>query len=123
VKMSSLETLSVVELVDRFTVTQLAQFEAELQSDIGKQNRCVRQAMAIADELKGRPGDQRSALLALYEHPNVQVRLMAAKLTLAVAPTAAREVIQTIADSRKYPQAMDAGMCLWNIERRIFKPT
>lgn len=121
--MTGLNTFSVGELVDRFAAVQVAQFEAELQSDIGKQNDCVRQAMAVADELKRRPGDQRSALTPLYEHPNVQVRLMAAKLTLAVAPTAAREIIQAIADSRRYPQAGDAGMCLWNLEQGIFKPT
>jgi hypothetical protein len=110
-------------LVLRFEAEQLAQFAAELYSDIPKQNRCVTQAMAIADELKSRSGDQRSALLKLYEHPNVQVRLMAAKLTLAVAPAAARELIQMIADSKKYPQAFDAGMCLWTLDEGIFKPT
>jgi hypothetical protein len=122
-KTISLQTLSVAELVERFAATELAQFEAELQSDIGKQNKCVTQAMAIAEELKKRPGDQRSALLRLYEHANVQVRLMAAELTLAVAPTAAREVVQAIADSKKYPQAMDAGMCLSALDQGIFKPT
>lgn len=110
-------------LVERFTAAALAQFKAELQGDIAKQNRFVRQAMTIAEELKSRPGDQRTALLKLYVHPNVQVRLMAAKLTLAIAPTTARDVIQSIADSREYPQAMDAGMCLWTLDRGIFKPT
>lgn len=86
----NLQKLSVADLVQRFEVAQLAQFNAERHSDIQKQNRCVRQAMAIADELKSRPGDQRSALLKLYEHSNVQVRLMAAKLTLAVAPSRRR---------------------------------
>lgn len=122
-KTTNLRTLSVAELVDRIVAGGLAQFEAELQSDIGKQNKCVTQAMAIAEELKRRPGDQRSALLRLYEHPNVQVQLTAAKLTLAVAPTAARKLIQAIADSKKYPQAMDAGMCLSALDQGIFKPT
>jgi hypothetical protein len=79
--------------------------------------------MAITAELKSRPGDQRSALVKLYDHPNVQVRLNAARLTLAVAPAAARQVVETIASSRKFPQAGDAGMCLSAIELGIFTPT
>lgn len=118
-----LHSLSVTELVARFAEVELTQFQAELRSDIGKQNRCVSEAMAIAKELKTRDGDQRSALLELYEHPNIQVRLMAAKLSLAVAPATARALIQSIADSKKYPQAGDAGMCLWTLDEGIFKPT
>jgi hypothetical protein len=123
VKRINLEELSVDELVKRFETAQLAQFQAELYSDIAKQNSCVTEAMAIAGELKRRPGDMRSALLNLYQHPNVQVRLMAARLTLAVAPATARNVIQTIADSKEYPQAGDAGMCLSNLDQGIFKPS
>ncbi len=77
----------------------------------------------VTDELQRRTGDQRSALLGLYAHPNAQVRLMAAKLTLAIAPVAAREILQSIKDSKEQPQAMDAGMCLWTLDQGIFKPT
>jgi Domain of unknown function (DUF2019) len=79
--------------------------------------------VAIEDELKARAGDQRRELLSLYSHPNAQVRLNAIKATLAVAPELARRALQAIADSREYPQAGDAGMSLWNLERGIFKPT
>jgi Domain of unknown function (DUF2019) len=123
VKTISLQNMSVSELAERFAALAVAQYQAELQSDIAKQNKLVRQGWAVVDELKSRPGDQRSALVRLYEHPNVQVRLNAARLTLAVAPTAALEVIKTIADSKMYPQAMDAGMCLWALDHGIFKPT
>jgi hypothetical protein len=77
----------------------------------------------ITEELKSRPGDQRSALLRLFDHPNIQARLMAAKLTLAVAPAAARQMLQDIQDSKQYPQAGNSGMSLWALERGIFKPT
>ena len=119
---SALQKLSVAELVERFAAIAVAEFQAELESDIAKQNKLIKQGWAIADELKSRSGDQRSALMRLYRHPNVQVRLNAAKLTLAVAPTAARDVIQTIADLKEYPQAMDAGMCLWALDQGIFTP-
>jgi hypothetical protein len=62
------------------------------------------------------------ALLALYGHQSMQVRLNAAKSTLAVAPEAARQELRAIADSREYPQAGDAGMCLRNLDEGIFKP-
>ena len=78
---------------------------------------------AIKTELKSRAGDQRRALLGLYQHRNAQVRLKAAVATLAVAPEAARRKLQEIADSREYPQAGDAGMTLWNIDRGVFTPT
>jgi hypothetical protein len=78
---------------------------------------------AIEEELKVRPGDQRRALIPLYNHPNVQVRLKSAIATLALAPDAARRQIQDIADSRDYPQAGDAGMTLDCLDRGIFRPT
>jgi hypothetical protein len=49
--------------------------------------------------------------------------LKAAKNSLAVAPEEARRVIQSIADSREQPQAGEAGMSLWNLDRGVFKPT
>jgi Domain of unknown function (DUF2019) len=122
-KSFGLKKLSVMELVERFAALGIGQFNAELHSDIAKQTRLLLQMRDVTEELKSRPGDKRSALLALFEHPNVQVRLMAAKLTLAIAPEAARQMLQDISDSKKYPQAMDAGMSLWNLDQGIFKPT
>jgi hypothetical protein len=115
--------MSVTELVEQFAELSLSQFDAELHSDIAKQNKIVLRTMAIAEELKSRPRDQRSALLGLYEHSNVQVRLNAARLTLAVAPEAARQKLQDIKESKEYPQAMDAGMSLWALDEGIFKLT
>ena len=54
--------------------------------DNAKFRRLFWQMEAIEDELKVRKGDQRRALLQLYLHASVQVRLAAAKGTLAVAP-------------------------------------
>jgi hypothetical protein len=121
-KRPRLDGMSVDGLVERFAESCLRQFKAELESSIPKQNRCVEEQMAIADELKTRAGDQRRALLKLYDHPNVQVRLNAARLSWALAPSAARDVVEKIAHSKQQPQAMDAGMCLWTLEQGIFKP-
>lgn len=114
---------TVAELVARFTALGLDQYQARMRNEQKRLNHAVLQMFDVAKELKNRQGDQRSALLPLYRHPNLQVRLMAAKLTLAVAPQAAREMLQAIADSKDYPQAMDAGMSLWALEKGLSKPT
>jgi hypothetical protein len=79
--------------------------------------------MDLVNQLKSRPGDQRRVLLDLYDHPNRQVRLNAAKATLAIAPDAAKQALQTLTENKLYSQALDAGMCLWALEQGIFKPT
>ncbi|MEX0752971.1 MAG: DUF2019 domain-containing protein [Xanthobacteraceae bacterium] len=121
-KQINLGAMTVGQLVDRFAMLGVAQDQALLYSEITKFNRLFRQMAAVRDELKQRPGDQRRALLALYDHENAQVRLQAANVTLAVAPVAARAIIETIANSRKFPQAGDAGMALDALDRGIFKP-
>jgi hypothetical protein len=117
-----LKKMPVVELVERFTALGVGQFQAARGGDIKQLNRLLLQMRDVTEELKARPGDQRSALLPLFDHPNVQVRLMAAKLTLALAPVAARQMLQDIYDSKQYPQAGDAGMSLSNLDQGIFKP-
>jgi hypothetical protein len=111
------------QLVELFTSIALAQDEALLMNDIAAATKRYWQLKEIEKELKARAGDQRRALLSLYDHQNAQVRLKAVKATLAVAPEAARKELQAIADSREYPQAGEAGMSLWNLERGIFRPT
>lgn len=117
------DMVSVEHLVEQFAANCIEQDSALLHSDIQKFNRLYSKMALIRDELKSRPGDQRTALLSLYDHPNVQVRLQAARASLAVAPQEARNLIEAIASSRKFPQAGDAGMTLSNLNRGIFKPT
>ncbi len=117
-----LRSLTSEELVRRFVDIGLAQDEALLYGEIAKFNRLFGQKDDVVQELRVRPGDQRRALLALYDHPNLQVRLNAVKNSLALAPEEGRRVLQAMAE-HEYPQAGDAGMCLWNLDRGVFKPT
>jgi len=110
-------------LLERFTAIALEQDQALLMDEIARFNKLFDQMDAVKKELRSRSGDQRRALLALYDHPNIQVRLKAAVGTLAVEPESARKLLQTIAESREYPQAADAGMTLGELDRGIFKPT
>jgi hypothetical protein len=100
--------MTVAELVERFIGIALDQDNALFNGEISRFNELYDQMDEVRNELKRRMGDQRSALLPLYGHPNIQVRLKAALTTMDLEPIAAREVFQKIASSRRYPQAADA---------------
>ena len=122
-KVADLGSMTVTQLVDRFTELCLAQFRAELFDEVAKENRFIRQSIAVADELKKRDGDQRRALVPLFGHPNPQVRLMAAEFTLFVAPTESRQTLQEIWERKEFPQAAYAMGTLRALERGDRKPT
>jgi hypothetical protein len=103
-KTSILNGMTVPQLVERFTALALGQFKAELHGETGKYNRLFRELAAIEQELKARTGDQRIALVPLFEHPNAQVRLMAAEFTLAVAKASACRTLQEIWDKMSSPR-------------------
>jgi hypothetical protein len=114
--------MSTEQLVQRFADFAEQQDVSLLDNDISTVNQLFDLMHEIAMELKSRPGDQRTALMKLYDHPNMHVRLKAAKNTLAVAPQAARRQLEQIKESGWMPDSGDAGMCLWNLDRGIFKP-
>lgn len=118
----NVKTMTVKELVERFIAIAVGQDKAIFDEDNGKFNRLYDQMEKVRSELKSRPGDQRSALLPLYDHPNIQVRLKAASTTMDVAPEAARQVFQKIYDSRRYPQAADALAALWRLDGKPIVP-
>lgn len=122
-KQIKLSRLSVSQLVDLFALIGVEEDEAEKVDDLAKRDRLCYEMDAVQAELKGRPGDQRKALLSLFDHPNIEVRLMAAKYTLALAPVEARRMIERIAASNWFPHAGDAGMCLRALDNGDFKPT
>jgi hypothetical protein len=122
-KSPHIQQVPTPDLVARFAVLCVEQDEALLYSAISKLNKLIKQMWAIEDELKSRPGDQRRALVSLFEHENAQVRLQAARATLAVEPAAARSVIESIAQGRKFPQAGDAGMTIENLDSGFYKPS
>lgn len=98
------------------------QYKAVWDGDAKTYNPLFYRMQAIKAELKSRPGDERRALKALYDHPNVQVRLMAARSTLALALVEARRVIELIAASNQFPYAGDTGMCLYMLDSGAFVP-
>ena len=122
-RQEQLRRMTPDQLVERFESHALDQDKALLRNEIAKFNVLFRRMRAIEEELKSRPGDQRRRLLNLFGHANIQVRLTAAEATLAVAPEAARQMLETIASSRKFPHAGHAGMTLAGLDDGTFKPT
>lgn len=113
---------STEDLVRAYVRFALQQDEAVLVWQTKEANRLYWILDSISDELKSRPGDQRRALMPLYDHPNPQVRLKAAEATLAIAPEAAKAVLQSLR-SINGPQRLDAGMLILGLEDGSFKPT
>jgi hypothetical protein len=118
----NLAEMTVPQLVERFTTLGIAWDEADTEGNGRKINRLYWQIDAVQNELKARPGDARNELLRLYDHKNPEVRLKAARATLAVAPEKARKALEAIAATRG-PQALDAGMAINALDQGIYKPT
>lgn len=107
-KHDELADQSTAQLVGRFVSVAVAQDRATLYSDNDTYNTLFDELLRIMRELKSRPGDQRRALIPLYDHPNAQVRLSAAAATLEIEPAAARRVLEIIDRRHEFPQAANA---------------
>jgi Domain of unknown function (DUF2019) len=118
----ALKNMTVNQLVDRFAEIGVAQDDALWESKYAKFNRLFDRMNEVDLELRSRGSSARLALLRLYIHPNIQVRLKAAKRTLGVAPAEARKLIEEISQSGFYPRAGEAGMTLFNLDEGVFKP-
>ena len=106
-------------LLKRYAEIGVEQDEAEF--DDKKFNRLFREMVAVEEEQITRWRSAASAT-QFYDHPNLQVRLNAAKATLAVAPAEARHQLEAIRSSKIYPQAADAGMAIRMLDSSVFKP-
>jgi hypothetical protein len=106
---SQIQVTSVQELVAQFVSIGLAQYDAVYVVDTKKYNRLYARMQDIRKELRRREGDQRRALLPLLNHPNVQVRMMAAHTVLTISPDLARKAFESVRDSEIFPQAADAA--------------
>jgi hypothetical protein len=114
--------MTVDQLVERFVAIGVAQDKALLYGEHRKFNRLFREMNEVDQGLRRRGPEARLALLRLYDHPNMQVRVKAAIRTLGVAPDAARRALQEIKETHCYPQAADASMFLRDFDNGSYKP-
>ena len=98
-----LKAMSLDEVLERFEAISLVEdevaFEPDLKEDIGKDMACHHALEAVSNELMARGVEARRAVLKLYDHYNEQVRLNAAIASFAVAPEAARRVMEDLRSS------------------------
>jgi hypothetical protein len=118
----NLQSMTVDQLVERFAALGVEQSKAIDADNNKKYAGLFEQMMNVEKEMKLRSGDQRRALVALYSYPNMQVRLAAAKATLATVPQGARQAIEAIAASTWPPQCYDARNSLWMLDEGKFIP-
>ena len=116
------DRLDTETLLSRYVEIGVAQDDAIDRRQNGRFRRLFRDMTGIEDALKERAGDQRRLFARLYDHPNMQVRLNAAKAMLALAPAEARAQLERIRASHHFPQAGDAGMAIRALDEGIFKP-
>lgn len=121
-KSKALAEMSESELVALFTTYSIDQDTALLRNEISKVNKLYWKITAVKDGLKSRPGDGRRALIPLFDHPNPQVQVKAAKATLALVPVAARQVLESL-ETCNGPQRLEAGLTLEFLDDGTFKPT
>ena len=128
-----LTTMTIEQLVTYFAETAEAEEEAinGMTTDMSDPTRpaAVKRSDELCDEieridreLRRRGREARLALMPLYDHPNAQVNLQAARYTLGVAPERARERLQVIADSDWPPQFWQARSILSALEHGNLKP-
>jgi hypothetical protein len=113
--------MSLNELLESFVEIGVAQSVAAEEFRISTVNKLFDRLRRIEEELRRRGNDERRILISLYEHPNIQVRLNAAKSTYALNTAGARAVIQAIADSKVAPWGPSAGMTLWALDEGLGK--
>ncbi len=120
-KQGEIKKLSSEELVERFVGIAVRQGEASSTFDTRTYNRLFDQESRIVRELRSRLGDHRHLLLALYNHPNFQVRLNAVGRTFALNREEAERQLREIGATAPSPQGSDARMSLSMLELGISK--
>jgi predicted GNAT superfamily acetyltransferase len=115
-----LTKMPTADLVREFTELSIHEHNAVLWFDTKRYNKLFAFQRQVVAELKRR--GERDRLIPLYDHPNVWVRVMAAKSTLAVAPEKARKLLEDIHATKHVPEAPEAGMCLFALDKGIFVP-
>ncbi|MDR3516341.1 MAG: DUF2019 domain-containing protein [Azospirillaceae bacterium] len=115
-KKKDLKNVTMDRLVEMFEEIGIAQYEALWDYNTTKFNWLYARMDAIAQELRRRGLEARRALMRLYDHPNVQVRLKAAQRSYGAAPVEARDCLEGIAETEMYPQAADARLSIGNLD-------
>jgi hypothetical protein len=115
------EDMTLDQLIKRFAEVGVEQDDVIFKEKVHKFKQSFHEMAAIDRELIKRGPEARLGLLRLYDHPNIQVRLQAAKCSRDVAPLEARQVFQEISRSAQMPQAADARAALRDMDEGTYR--
>jgi hypothetical protein len=118
----NLKDMTLQELIDLFAQNGIEQDRVIRRGEAPKFTDIFYAMGAIDAELTRRGPHAKMSLSELYDHPNMQVRLQAAKVARDVDPVNARQVLETIAKSVRMPQAADARGTLRILNSRSVSP-
>ena len=118
-----IDKLTTNELIDHFELLSEQQYSLVLDDDIKKYNLLVDKQTEIDKELRRRGVEARLELTKLFNHPNIQVRLMAARHSMGVAREPALNVLRQIMKEDFGPFRLDAGMTVALVEDGTITPT
>lgn len=119
---NDLEQLSSHELIARFAEICVAQYEPEFDFDTRRFTRLFDQMQAVSVELKKRTGGERRNLTALFDHPNIQVRLKRLFMPWLFAMKRRTKYLKMLPPSRGIPkQQMPAACCGRSTREAMFR--
>ena len=118
-----LNNLTINELVARFVSLSERQYPLLLNDEIKKYNRLFDKQTEIDKELRRRGIEARLELTKLFNHPNIQVRMNAARHSMGVAREPALNVLRQITQEDFGPFRLHAGMAVALIEDGTVTPT
>jgi hypothetical protein len=114
----NLKDMTLQEIIELFVQNGIEQDDVISRGQVSKFKKIFGVMAAIDAELTRRGPQARMALVELYDHPNMQVRLQAALVAANVDPTGVRPVLEAIAKSVRMPQAADAREALRDLNAR-----
>jgi hypothetical protein len=121
-KLQAMASPTMHQLVEEFIRISKERGAAILDSNTINAKRTFEEMRAVDRILRSRGRDSRLALLPLLEDKDRFVRYFAAKYLLGLVPDRARHVIEEIAKLKYDALSGDAGMCLYALDKGIFKP-
>ncbi|HEV2652010.1 MAG TPA: DUF2019 domain-containing protein [Rhizomicrobium sp.] len=118
-----LDNLTIDELISLFASLSEQQYPLTLNDEVRKSTLLIKKRYEIDRELRKRGIAARLELTKLFIHPNVQVRVNAAKSSLGVAREPALNVLRQITKEDFGPFRLDAGMTIALVEDGTVTPT
>ena len=118
-----LDKLTLDELISLFVSLSEQQYPLTLNDEVKLGSRLVKRQDEIGKELRQRGIEARLELTKLFDHPNIQVRMNAAKRSLGIAREPALNALRKIVKEDFGAFRLSAGMTVALVEDGTITPT